>query len=181
MKRMHIDFAAPGWRRTLYRLHPAFAVAGIAGLLLCAGAAWMALHLSAQREARAQQLQDVRQRASALARLPAAVPQTAIPAAQANAVNAAVLQMNLPWRDLQDAVAAATPPNIALLALEPDARKQILKITAEAKNSDEMVGYIELLKQQEFFRSAALARHEIGEQDPNHPIRFQVEAQWDAR
>lgn len=181
MKRMHIDFARQGWRRTLYRLHPAFAGAGIAGLLLCIAAVWMAMHLSAQRAARAQQLQDVRQRAAAMARLPAAVPQTAIPAAQAGAVNTAVLQLNLPWRELQDAVAAATPPSIALLALEPDARKQILKITAEAKNSDEMVGYIELLKQQEFFRSAALARHEIGDQDPNRPIRFQVEAQWGAR
>jgi Tfp pilus assembly protein PilN len=178
---MHIDFATSSWRRTLYRLHPAAALAGAAGLLLCAGAVWLALHLSEQREERAQQLQRVQQRAAVLAQQPAAVPETAIPAAQAAAVNAAVLQLNLPWRDLQDAVAAATPANIALLALEPDARKQVLKITAEAKSSDEMVGYIELLKQQELFASAVLARHEIGDQDPNKPIRFQVEAQWRAR
>ena len=42
--------------------------------------------------------------------------------AQAAAVNGAILQLNLPWRDLQDALAAATPASIALLALEPDAQ-----------------------------------------------------------
>jgi len=44
-----------------------------------------------------------------------------------------------------------------------------------------MVGYIEQLKQQEFFAGASLLRHEINDQDPNRPLRFQVEVQWRAR
>jgi hypothetical protein len=100
--------------------------------------------------------------------------------AQAGAVNAAILQLNLPWRALHDAVGAATPATIALLALEPDARKHALRITAEAKNPDDMVGYVEQLGKQDLFSGVALTRHEINDQDPNRPIRFQVEAYWSA-
>jgi len=179
MKPMQIDFAAPGWRRTLYRTHPAVMVAGAVGLLLCVAAAALSLQNAKEREAREQQLSAARKKAIASA--PARLPETAIPEAQANAVNTAVLQLNLPWRALQDAVASATPPAIALVALEPDARKQILKITAEARNADDMVAYIEQLKQEEFFAGAGLVRHEINAGDPNRPIRFQIEAQWRAR
>jgi Tfp pilus assembly protein PilN len=101
-----------------------------------------------------------------------------VPEAQAAAVNAAVLQLNLPWRALYDAVQAGTPANIALLALEPDARKSLLRITAEAKTSDDMIAYVEQLKKSEWFSGVLLSRHEINEQDPNRPIRFQLDAQW---
>jgi len=100
---------------------------------------------------------------------------------QAQFVNSAIGQLNLPWRDLQDAVLAATPRQIALLALEPEPRKQLLKLTAEAKSSDDMVAYVAQLKQQELFSSVTLIRHEINEQDANRPLRFQVEAIWQAR
>jgi len=179
MKPMLIDFATPGWRRTLHRVHPGVLAAGAAGLLLCVAAGTLALQNAKDKEAREQQLSAVRQKAAAAA--PARLPEVTIPEAQASAVNTAVLQLNLPWRAMQDAVAAATPPTIALVALEPDARKQVLKITAEARNADDMVAYIEQLKQEEFFTGAGLVRHEINAGDPNRPIRFQIEAQWRAR
>lgn len=180
MRRMQIDFAPPGWRRAVFRLHPAALLAAALGLGLCLGAGWTAWEMAQQRQAREARLQAIQRQAAALSRAPAPVAAVTIPEAQAQAVNAAILQLNLPWNDLQDAVAAATPRTVALLALEPDARKQLLKLTAEARNADEMVGYIEALKQQEFFSAAALLRHEINEQDPNRPIRFQVEVQWRA-
>ncbi|GGY58069.1 hypothetical protein [Pseudoduganella albidiflava] len=181
MKPMQIDFAPPTWRRALYRLHPVLLAAGIAGILLCAGGIWFAMQMADQRAAREQQIERLRASQAALSKRPARVAEVAIPEAQAAAVNAAILRLNVPWRQLEDAVGNATPANIALLALDPDPRKQLLKITAEARNSDDMVGYVQVLKQQDFFTGAALVRHEIGEQDPNHPIRFQVEVQWRAQ
>ncbi|SFV14631.1 hypothetical protein [Pseudoduganella namucuonensis] len=181
MRKMRIDFAPRGWRRTLYRVHPA-ALAGCAlGLALCVGAALSAYGMLEQRRAHELRLRQLnRQQASQQAQAPAAA-KVAIPESQARAVNAAVLQLNLPWRELQEAVGEGTPANIALLALEPDPRKQVLKISAEAKNADDMIAYIEQLKEQEFFSGAALVRHEIYEADANRPLRFQVEAQWVAR
>ena len=107
-------------------------------------------------------------------------PPAQIGALQGGAVNAAVLQLNLPWSALHDAIAAATPDSIALLALEPDPRRRSMKITAEARTSDAMIAYIEQLKRQELFGAVALVHHEINELDANRPLRFQLDAQWSA-
>lgn len=181
MRPMHIDFARRSWRRALYRTHPAVLAAGAAGAALLLAGVVLGMQAAQQQAARDEALRAQQRKQAAAVRAPMRQPETAIPEAQAAAVNAAVLQLNLPWRQLQDAVAAANSPAVALLALDPDPRKQALKITAEAKNADDMVGYIEQLKQQEFFSSAALLRHETNDQDPNRPLRFQVEVQWRTR
>lgn len=181
MRPLRIDFAPRGWRRTWYHLHPAVLASGVAGVLLCASAALGGWHVVELRRARAQAVRQLEQRQAAQRAVPVAVAAAPIPDAQAAFVNGAVMQLNLPWRDLQDAVASATPPTVALLALEPDPRKRVLKLTAETKTSDDMIAYVEQLKEQELFSGVLLTRHEINEQDSNHPLRFQLEAHWVAR
>lgn len=178
MKAIKIDFATGSVRRTLFHTHPLVMLLAVAGVLLCASAAYAGWQLTEQQRLRAAELEQLRQRASAQAQRPREVAQVAIAPAQAQFVNSAIGQLNLPWRELQDAVLAATPRQIALLALEPEPRKQLLKLTAEAKSSDDMVAYVAQLKQQELFTSVSLIRHEINEQDANRPLRFQVEAIW---
>jgi Tfp pilus assembly protein PilN len=178
---MQIDFAPRSVRRSWFHLHPAVLALGGAGLLLCIAAGGSSWRLLEQQREREHQLRHVRERAAALSTRPAAVAKVAIPEAQAAFVNGAVMQLNLPWRELQDAVLAATPRGVALVAMEPDPRKRILKITAETRNSDDMVAYIEALKEQDSFSGVMLSRHEINEQDPNRPLRFQLEATWLAK
>jgi Tfp pilus assembly protein PilN len=181
MKKVHIDFAPPGLRRAWYRTPRGtwsllVVALGLAGPLASSIAQYRGLqHAQAQRTAQAAQAQ-----ARAVARAPVAAPARVVPPAQASAVNASVQQLNVPWRGLHDAVQAATPATIALLALEPDAKKSSVRITAEAKNSDDMIAYVEALQHIDWFTTVLLARHEINEQDPNRPIRFQVDAQWRA-
>lgn len=178
---LKIDFAPRRARRALFHIHPAVLVLAGVGMLLCAGAAFGGWQLVEQKREREHQLQHLQERAAAMSARPVEVAKVAIPAAQATFVNGAIMQLNLPWRELQDAVLAATPRSVALIAMEPDSRKRILKITAETKNSDDMVAYVEALKEQESFSSVMLSRHEINEQDPNRPLRFQLEATWLAR
>jgi Tfp pilus assembly protein PilN len=178
MRKLQIDFAPPSLRRSLFHLAPATWIGLAAGLALCFGAALTAGQLAQQRQARAELVQRQSQHQARLTHVPTPVAHTPIPTAQAQAVNAAIGQLNLPWRDLQDALAAATPTNVALLALEPDAKKRQLKLRGEAKSSDDMVAYIEALKAQEFFSDVVLMKHEINDQDPNRPIRFQLAASW---
>jgi Tfp pilus assembly protein PilN len=177
MKKVRIDFAPPGLARSLLRT-PRSAwvlvwVLGFAALSLAFAHAGLERR---QREiallAAQSQLRTQAPPAAAVAVRPP------VPEGQAAAVNAAVLQLNLPWRALHDAVQAGTPASIALLALEPDAHRNTLRITAEAKRSDDMIAYVERLQKVEWFSAVLLSRHEINEQDPNRPIRFQVDAQW---
>jgi Tfp pilus assembly protein PilN len=181
MKKVRIDFAPPSLARAWHRTPPGtwglwIAVLAMAVPLGSSIAQYRSLQrLEAQRTAQAAQAQ-----ARAVARAPAAAPARVVPPAQAGAVNASVQQLNVPWRGLHDAVQAATPATIALLALEPDAKKSSVRITAEAKNSDDMIAYVEALQHIDWFTTVLLARHEINEQDPNRPIRFQVDAQWRA-
>jgi Tfp pilus assembly protein PilN len=181
MKRVRIDFAPPSLRRTLFRTPRLAWVPVVAGLALCAVAATAAGHYLQQQRAYQAQLLALNARTQAPAAVAVALRQPPVRQEQADAVNAAILQLNLPWRSLQDALRAATPSTVALLALEPDARKRTLRITAEARGSDEMIGYVEQLQRQEWFASVTLARHEINDQDPNHPLRFQIDAQWRAQ
>jgi len=181
MKAVKIDFATGSVRRALFHTHPLVMLLAGAGVLLCASVAYASWQLAQQQRHRAAELGQLRQRAAEQAQRPREVAQVAIAPVQAQFVNSAIGQLNLPWRDLQDAVLAATPRQIALLALEPEPRKQLLKLTAEAKSSDDMVAYVAQLKQQELFSSVTLIRHEINEQDANRPLRFQVEAIWQAR
>lgn len=178
MKRLRIDFAPPGLRRTLFHTPRLAWLLLAAGACLALPAALYANHYLAEQRAFEAELAARTARMAApvavraVARAPAATP------AQAAAVNAAILQLNLPWRDLHDAVAATTPATVALLALEPDAKRQVLRITAEARGSDDMLAYVESVQDLGWFAHVALTRHEINEQDPNRPIRFQLDAQW---
>jgi Tfp pilus assembly protein PilN len=177
MKKVRIDFAPPGLARSVLRT-PRLAWA--AALVL--GFAAMSLAFAhAALERRQHEIALLQAQSRVRTQAPPPVPvsvRAPVPEAQAAAVNAAVLQLNLPWRALHDAVQAGTPASIALLALEPDARRNTVRITAEARSSDDMIAYVERLQTVRWFSAVTLARHEINEQDPNRPIRFQLDAQW---
>jgi Tfp pilus assembly protein PilN len=173
-----IDFAPRSFMRALRQTRPLTWAIGLSGLLSCAGVAFQALHLVQEQRTVEAKLQLAQAGVAARIAHQPITRKSSVTEARASAVNAAIGQLNLPWQEVFDAIEAATPATIALLALEPDAKRHVLKGTAEAKASDEMIGYLEALRQQDFFSELALTRHEINEQDPNKPIRFQFEANW---
>jgi Tfp pilus assembly protein PilN len=179
MSQARIDFAPPGLARTVFHTSPQAWLLGVCALVL-----WLAAALIGWRLVEQQRADDAELAARLRARAPVAVtpvaPAPVVSPARAAAVNRVVLQLNLPWRALHDAIAGATPKHIALLALEPDARKHSIKLTAEAQSGEQMIAYIEQLKQQPLFDDVLLRRHEINEQDKNRPLRFQLDAHWSA-
>jgi len=179
MKRTNIDFAPRSLRRALFRVPPRFAGFLFPTAILCFVLVSQVRQYQEEREGLEALQAAIAARSQAVRPLPvAAQPKLTVPVAQAQAVNDAVMQLNLPWRDLVEAVRAATPGNVALLALEPDAKRRTLRITAEAKNSDDMLAYVAKMEEQGWFGAVALVRHEIAEQEPNRPLRFQLSAQW---
>jgi hypothetical protein len=84
----------------------------------------------------------------------------------------------LPWGDLFSALESASHNDVALLAIEPDHKKHLVRITAEAKNFDILVGYLKRLGNAPQLKFVRLLRYEVRGDDPQHPLRFTVEASW---
>jgi nitrate reductase NapAB chaperone NapD len=84
----------------------------------------------------------------------------------------------IPWGDVLNALEAAALNDLALLAIEPDAKKRQLKITAEAKNKDILFSYLEKLEASDELTNVYLLKHEIVEDVDQHPIRFVAVATW---
>ena len=177
MKRVRVDFAPASLRRTLFRAPRAAWGASFGGLALCSAALVQVQDYREAREEVDAQLAALRARAAVPVQ--ASVPQQSpISEPEAAAVNGAIAKLNLPWRALHDAVRAATPASVALLALEPDAKKRVLRISAETRTSEDMLAYVTALGEGKLFGAVTLVRHEVVEQDPNRPLRFQLDAAW---
>ena len=84
----------------------------------------------------------------------------------------------IPWGDVLSALETSALDDLALLAIEPDAKKRQLKITAEAKNKDIMFNYLEKLEGSSELANVYLLKHEIVEDVDQHPIRFVAVATW---
>ncbi|WP_061532084.1 PilN domain-containing protein [Collimonas arenae] len=178
MSQIRIDFAPHSMRRMLTRTSALTWIAALFMLIFCLGSILMACRLNHQNQTRQTEISGMRKQLDERDARKALPQKRVIAESQVNAINTATIQLNLPWRDLFDAVEVATPNSIALLSLEPDAKRQSIKGLAEAKNGDDMIAYVEELKQRKFFQSVVLLRHEINERDVNKPLRFQFQAQW---
>lgn len=171
MKEIRIDFsgarpATAGWALLLFAM----------GAAICVAAVWQWNGFKI-RETRANADLD-RARGVLTAKSPPAVAPLNLPEARIGAINSAIIQLNLPWQALFEALEQTRPKNIALLSLEPDGKKRVLRILGEARQADDMLDFVRLLREQPRFSEATLTRHEINMQDPNRPLRFTVETSW---
>ncbi|HEY8026813.1 MAG TPA: hypothetical protein VIF60_19895 [Burkholderiaceae bacterium] len=178
MKRIAIDFAPRTLRHALFQTGPFVVLVACVAAALCAWAGMAAYDVSKQIDAAENKLSLLKGRVAESSAVKPVMAPSKLTEAQANAVNNAIAQLNVPWRDILDAVEGATPATIGLLALEPDAKRNVVRGMAEAKSSGDMIAYIEALKKQGFFDIVILTKHEVNDLDPNKPLRFQFEAQW---
>lgn len=134
--------------------------------------AWQAKQRVDEREAQL----STRWRMATASQLPKAAP--SMTEAQIDAINQAITQMNLPWEKMFRVFEKSLPDDVALLGLDPDGSKRILRITAEAKTADDVAVFLETLTDNPIFANVTLVKHEINEKDPNLPIRFRIDAEW---
>ena len=90
-------------------------------------------------------------------------------------LNAVIRQLNTPWQDLFNQLERLTPAEVALLSIEPDTRRDTLKLKAEAKTLDTLLVYAASLEQQGLFGRLTYSKHETNDQDANKPIRLSFE------
>jgi hypothetical protein len=92
--------------------------------------------------------------------------------------NEMVRQLSVPWDELFKAVEATSFDDVALLSIQPDASKQSLTLTAEAKDFAGMLEYVRRLGQEPLLADVQLTNHHLQQQDPQKPVRFVVMMNW---
>lgn len=92
--------------------------------------------------------------------------------------NEVLHRLTLPWEPLFQAVESCASKEVALLAMEPDLEKRVVKISGEAKNLAAMLDYVRRLEAQAVFGSVYLQSHQVQQHDPEKPVRFAVLARW---
>ncbi len=180
MNTSRIDFAPSSLRAAVHRIHPAIWAIGTIGVVLCVSAAIVGYDLQRQRYERKQEIDQIRLKYQVRKPSTSTSLGTPVPDTQVDAVNGIIDRLNIPWGHVFKAIESATPPNIALLELVPDVKRNAVRGTAEAKTTQELLDYIALLGAQSFFENVVLLHHEINEQDMNKPVRFQFVAAWEA-
>jgi hypothetical protein len=162
-----LDFAGPQ-----RRLRVSGIVLCVAGALTCGAVGFSFQAALAERDA----LQ---------AHLGAAVRphRTANPNTARNAVTAAAIekQLAVPWSRLLAELEGASQDvasTVSLLEVEPDAAKHLVRITAEARTLPDALAYLERLQKSPVLRYPMLDSHELRKDDPEHPIRVKLSAEW---
>ena len=158
--------------------------AGVA-LLSIAGAAAFAsgVHYSRSADALALAQAEAYRSGAAVRRLAIATrPRSDLQkvALEAKRAREIATQLKVPWNDLFASVEAAGTQDVALLSIESDTGKRRVKISAEARDLAAMLQYLRALGAQPGLADVYLQNHQVQQQDPQHPVRFVLGADWGA-
>jgi Fimbrial assembly protein (PilN) len=89
-----------------------------------------------------------------------------------------VERLALPWSKLFAALEAAASDQVALLAIEPDTKSGMVKISGDSKDYLAALGYVLNLSKAEALSHVQLVRHEVKQNDPQRPVAFSITAAW---
>ena len=143
--------------------------------LLLLGFVWQ--HYQAQQANAAAIEQAIKQQTLPKSATVQNVSQT-IPAAELKQVATIVQSLVTPWPDLLLAIEQADMPDVALISIDPDIKKQQVSLTGEAKNLQIVLRYIEKLEAQTALQEVYLQKHMVEETDVSKPVTFGIVAKW---
>jgi hypothetical protein len=90
-------------------------------------------------------------------------------------------QLFIPWSRLLAELESASQDaasTVSLLEVTPDAAKHVVRITAEARTLPDALAYLQRLQKSAVLRYPMLDSHELRKDDPQHPIRVKLSAEW---
>lgn len=103
---------------------------------------------------------------------------TALEKRTAKDSRAVLSELTVPWQDLLAVVEGYGEHDVALIGIDHTSAQGQIRITAEAKDFDAVIGYLKYLQQSKPLREAALNTHLIETTVPGVPVRFQITAVW---
>jgi len=168
--RLELDFA--GSRVNGGKVGVLLAALGAVGLALV----MLQLHsLSTQRaglELRSEALQRARNRGATL---------DSVAGLGAQNAEKTVRELGTPWSQLLAELEHASGDingDVAVLSIEPDHAKHRVRVTAEARTLSLALAYVQRLRKTQVLHFPMLDSHEIRNDDKDHPVRFQMSADW---
>ena len=90
-------------------------------------------------------------------------------------------ELNVPWTPVLNELEAANhdlAETVSVLSVVPDAEKHTVRIVAEVRQLPDALQYLERLQKSELLRYPMLESHERRKDDPEHPIRIKLSAEW---
>ncbi len=165
---LHIDFASRrffGFRR-------------IDLLVLAATCIWTAITLDLYVEARAQHKDAVatlKQNEPVAVIKPTASPHAAEELKEANAV---IDRLSIRWDDLFGTLEAASSGGLDLLSIAPDPEAGNVRISGQAKDFGEILGFVSRLGEQPALQQVQLASFQAVQRGSAPVIEFMVTAVW---
>ena len=94
------------------------------------------------------------------------------------AAQAVSRDLQRPWADLFAALEKAKSDDVALLSLNPDASRGLVRITGEARQREAVLAFIERLDQDRALGNVMLVEDQIRQEVPERPVRFLISADW---
>lgn len=86
-------------------------------------------------------------------------------------LNRVIRHLNTPWPGVFDTLERLTPPDVALIRIEPSG-DGLMTIEAESTEIDKLMLYAAGLEHQGVFGAVSLRRHVTNDRDPNRPARL---------
>ena len=163
MQRIELDFV---------RRRPASRWAGRVLLAVALGAAGEMGFTYVQLE------RSVESNEAVVARAQPRKPVHGVSADEVAAARETVDRLALPWTRLFGALEAAANEHVALLAIEPDTKSGTVTISGDSKDYLSALTYVLNLSRADALSHVQLVRHEVKQNDPQHPVSFSVSAAW---
>ena len=98
--------------------------------------------------------------------------------AEVKQANEVLAQLAMPWDTLFKEMESSQRDQVALLSIEPDFEKRIIKVTGEARDFDAMLGYIRTLQKKGSLSDVYLQSHNIEQGSAEKPLHFALVASW---
>lgn len=83
--------------------------------------------------------------------------------------------LNTPWATIFALLERRIPRDIALISIEPDAARRLVRLQAEARTLDDLMECAESLRKDSAVARVLPLQHETNEQDPSRPVRLTFE------
>lgn len=104
-------------------------------------------------------------------------PENVFSTDETKALRLAINAIRIDWEALYRSIDKAVTEDVSLLAIRPNVAGKVVQISGEARNMAAALAFVEALRGEQLDKVALLS-HQIKQNDPQHPIIFEISATW---